>query len=100
MAENKSLVSEFDVEKRALYEEDEILTLEFDEGVAIECGIMGIFELDGKDYIALDSLEEGSIDIYLYNYVEVGDDFDLVDIPEEDLERVFEAFERLMEEPI
>ena len=33
-------------EKRAQYAEDEILTLELDDGSSFECGIMGVFEQD------------------------------------------------------
>ena len=40
-------------DKRAQYGEDEIITLEFDDGVTFDCGMMGTFELDGKEYIAL-----------------------------------------------
>ena len=39
-------------DKRAQYGEDEIITLEFDDGVTFDCGMMGTFELDGKEYIA------------------------------------------------
>lgn len=87
------------LDKRLLYEENEILTLEFEEGVTVECGILGLFEVDGKTYIALDSLDEDSLDIYLYNYVPTDDDdFDLVDIPKEEFDRVAAAFDRLMDE--
>ena len=87
------------LDKRSLYAENEILTLEFEEGVTVECGILGLFEVDGKTYIALDSLDEDSLDIYLYNYVPTDDDdFDLVDIPKEEFDRVAAAFDRLMDE--
>ena len=86
------------LEKRSLYAENEILTLEFEEGVTVECGILGLFEVDGKTYIALDSLDEDSLDIYLYNYVPTDDDFDLVDIPKEEFDRVAAAFDRLIDE--
>ena len=36
-------------DKRAQYGEDEIITLEFDDGVTFDCGMMGTFELDGKE---------------------------------------------------
>lgn len=88
------------MDKRAMYEEDEILTLDFDDGASFEVGIMGIFDLDGKTYIALDSLEEGSKDVYLYEYVATEDDFELLDIPEEEFDRVAKEFDRLMEEPV
>lgn len=86
-------------EKRALYGEDEIITLEFDDGATFECGIIGTFELDDKEYIALDALDETN-DVYLYGYVPTDDDFELLDIPEEDFDRVAAEFDRLMDEPI
>ena len=58
-------------DKRAEYSEDEIITLEFDEGDSFECGIMGVFDLDDK-----------------------------LDIPEEDFARVAAEFDRLMDEPV
>ena len=45
-------------DKRAQYGEDEIITLEFDDGVTFDCGMMGTFELDGKEYIALEALDD------------------------------------------
>ena len=86
-------------DKRALYAEDEILTLEFDDGAAFECGIMGVFELNGKEYIALDALDDSN-DVYLYEYEPTDDDFDLRDIPEEDFDLVSAEFDRLMDEPV
>lgn len=86
-------------EKRAQYSEDEILTLEFDDGESFECGIMGIFDLDEKQYIALEAFDETN-DVYLYEYVPTDEDFELVDIPEEDFDRVAAEFDRLMDEPL
>jgi hypothetical protein len=86
-------------DKRALYAEDEILTLEFDDGVAFECGIMGVFDLNGKEYIALDALDDSN-DVYLYEYEPTDDDFELRDIPEEDFDLVSAEFDRLMDEPV
>jgi hypothetical protein len=86
-------------DKRALYAEDEILTLEFDDGAAFECGIMGVFELNGKEYIALDALDDSN-DVYLYEYEPTDDDFELRDIPEEDFDLVSAEFDRLMDEPV
>lgn len=34
-------------------DEADYLTLEFDDGQEVECEIMGVFDLDGKEYIAL-----------------------------------------------
>ncbi len=81
------------------YGEDEIITLDFDDGVSFDCGIMGIFDVDGKDYIALEALD-GTEDVYLYGYQENGDDFDLLDIDEETFDKVAAEFESLMDEPL
>lgn len=86
-------------DKRAQYSEDEILTLEFDDGESFECGIMGVFDLDEKQYIALEAFDDTN-DVYLYEYVSTDDDFELEDIPEEDFDRVAAEFDRLMDEPV
>lgn len=86
-------------DKRAQYAEDEILTLEFDDGESFECGIMGIFDLDDKQYIALETFDESN-DVYLYEYVPTDEDFELIDIPEDDFDRVAAEFDRLMDEPL
>ena len=80
-------------------EEADIITLEFDDGVELECEIMGVFNCDGKDYIALIPLDD-SDDVYIYGYNEVGDDeFELVDIEDENLfEHVVQEFEAIMAE--
>ena len=77
----------------------DIITLEFDDGVELECEIMGVFDCDGKDYIALIPLDD-SDDVYIYGYNEVGDDeFELVDIEDENLfEHVVQEFEAIMAE--
>ena len=81
------------------YSDDQIITLDFDDGVSIDCGIMGIFEVEGKDYIALEALD-GSDDVYLYGYKPVGDDFELLDLDEETFEKVAAEFESLCDEPL
>ena len=86
-------------DKRKLYAEDEIITLEFDDGESFEVGIMGVFDVDGKDYIALDTLDDSN-DVYLYLYEPTEEDFELLDIPEEDFDKVAAEFDRLMDEPV
>lgn len=81
------------------YSEDQIITLDFDDGASFDCGIMGIFDVEGKDYIALEALD-GSEDVYLYGYQPDGDDFELLDIDEETFEKVAAEFESLMDEPL
>ena len=82
------------------YGEDEIITLEFDDGTKFDCGIIGIFAVDGKDYIALEALD-GTEDVYLYGYQETEEDFELLDInDEETFEKVAAEFESLVDEPL
>lgn len=76
------------------YDEDEILTLEFDDGVEEECGILGVFDANGKEYIALNPL--GTEDVYIYGYKEYDEDYELIDITdEEEFNKVAAEFEKL-----
>lgn len=82
------------------YEEDiEYITLEFDDGKSVECEIQGVFDLDGKEYIAV-LPEDGTDDVYIYGYKEVGDDeFELVDIEDdEEFKKVVEEYDNIMGE--
>ena len=80
-------------------DEDLYITLEFDDGTEVEAEIMGTFDVDGKEYIAL-LPDDGSDDVFLYGYKEVGDDeFELVDIEDdEEFKKVAEEFDRLTDE--
>lgn len=70
-------------ENKTPNEETNVITLEFDDGTEQECVIIGVFDYNGKDYIALDP-EDGTGDAYIYGYREVGDDeFELMDIEDE-----------------
>ena len=84
--------------KQSVQDEAAIITLEFDDGEVIECEEMGIFDYDGKDYIALIPLD-GSDDVYIYGYNEVGEDeFELVDIEDDSLfAKVVEEFDTIMD---
>jgi len=75
------------------YAEEDILTLEFDDKDE-ECGILGVFDALGKEYIALNPL--GTEDVYIYGYKEDGEDFELIDITDdEEFEKVVAEFEKL-----
>ena len=78
---------------------EEYITLEFDDGTEMECEIMGVFEVDGSDYIAL-LPDDGSDDVYLYGYEETADEeFELRDIEDdEEFARVDAEFSRLIDE--
>ena len=87
-------------EKNTAYEDEaEFITLEFEDGMEVEAEIMGIFEVDGKEYIALIP-DDDSDDVYLYGYKEVSDEeFELIDIEDDDeFDRVVKEFEKLTAE--
>ena len=83
----------------AIEEEAEFITLEFEDGTEVEAEIMGIFDVDGKEYIALIP-DDDSDDVYLYGYNEVNDDeFELIDIEDDDeFDKVVKVFEQLTDE--
>ena len=86
-------------ERNLEVEETEVITLEFDDGVEVECEIMGVFDYEGKEYIALIP-DDGTDDVYIYGYKEVGDDeFELVDIEDDaEFEKVVAEFDKIMAE--
>ena len=74
----------------------EYITLQFDDSEDIECEILGIFDFEEKEYIAL-LPQDGSDDVYIYEYKVIDDEeFDLIDIEDDALlERVAAEFELL-----
>ena len=71
--------------KNNVQDEADIITLEFEDGVELECEIMGVFDYKENEYIALLPLDD-SDDVYLYGYKEVGEDeFEIVDIEDDAL---------------
>ena len=90
MADDKILDNEeFD-------DDAEYIMLQFDDSEDIECEILGIFDFEEKEYIAL-LPQDGSDDVYIYEYKEIDDEeFDLIDIEDDALfERVAADFELL-----
>ena len=83
--------------KNQVPDEADIITLEFDDDEVVECEIMGVFDYEGKDYIALIPLDD-SDDVYIYGYKEVGEDeFEIVDIDDDELfAKVVEEFDTIM----
>ena len=79
--------------------DSDYLTLEFDDGGEIECEIMGVFDCDGKEYIAL-LPEDGTDDVYIYGYEEIDEEeFELIDIDsDEEFERVVAEFDKVVGE--
>ena len=74
----------------------DIITLEYDDGTELECEVMGVFDADGKEYIALVP-QDDSDDVYIYGFKQVDEeDYDLVDLDDEEFNRATAEFERLM----
>ena len=86
-------------DKKYIDEEVDIITLEFDDGEEIEAEIMGIFDVDGKEYIALIP-DDDTDDVYIYGYKEISDEeFELIDIEDDDeFAKVVEEFDRITAE--
>lgn len=75
----------------------ETMFLTLDDDTEVECGILGVFEVDGQDYIALLPLEDETV--LLYHYKEDGDDIQLDVIEGDDeFEKVSSAFYDLYED--
>lgn len=79
---------------------EDMITLEFDDGTEVECEIMGIFDLDDKEYIAVIP-DDNSGDVYLYGYKEdekdpeaFGELYDIED--DEEFEKVVKEFDSIM----
>ncbi|TFZ40818.1 DUF1292 domain-containing protein [Soehngenia longivitae] len=75
----------------------EIITLTLEDDTELECAVMGIFEVEDKEYIALLPLteEDDEDEVLLYQYVEdeENDEFELLLIEnEEEFDVVAEAF--------
>ncbi len=78
------------------HEEMEIITLTLDDDTELECGVLGIFEVEDKEYIALLPLgeDEEEDEVLLYQYKEIDDEeFELELIEDqEEFDLVSEAF--------
>lgn len=86
------------------HEEDvmdlETMFLTLDDDTEMECGILGVFEvegLEGKEYIALLPLEDETV--LLYEYKEVDDEIELNVIEDDDeFDKVSNAFYDMYED--
>ncbi|TCU71577.1 uncharacterized protein DUF1292 [Tissierella praeacuta] len=74
---------------------NDIIYLTLDDDTELECNVLGIFEVENIEYIAL--LPMGEEEVLLYKYVELEDEeVDLLPIEnEEEFTTVSEAFEAL-----
>ena len=92
MAEDKRVTENFE-------DEADYITLEFEDGAEVECEIMGIFDVEDKEYIALIP-DDDTDDVYLYGYKEVSEEeFELIDIEDDaEFDKVAAEFEKLTAE--
>ena len=92
MAEDKNTFEE-DVESA------EFITLEYEDGTSERCEVLGVFDVEEKQYVAL-APEEDETSVYLYGYSEHEDGtFSLADIEDdEEFAAVSEMYESLMDE--
>jgi len=78
-------------------EDIEYIYLTFDDDSEVKCAILGIFEVEGKEYIAL--VPEGQECVFIYKYSEGEDGFILDTIEDDDeFQVVSEAFYEIFTE--
>ncbi|MBQ8857557.1 MAG: DUF1292 domain-containing protein [Lachnospiraceae bacterium] len=80
--------------------EVDIITLTLDDDTEVECEVIGIFEAEGREYIALVPVEEDEeSDLYIYRYSEDEEGNPVLDNIEsdEEFEKVGVAFDELLD---
>ena len=80
-----------------------IITLTLDDDSEVDCAILAIFPVNGKDYIALLPLDEEEDDdeVLIYRFIDKGDDEDpeIENIEDDDeYDAVADAFDELLDE--
>ena len=83
--------------------EEVTVTLTLDNDEVIECAVLTIYTVDGKDYIALLPLteeDEEDGDVYLYRYIETEDGEPTLENIEDDdeYEAAADAFDEWLDE--
>ena len=79
-------------------EQTDVITLEFDDGVELECEIIGTFDYEDEEFIAL-APDDDSGEVFIYAYTETEDGFEIEEIEDDEkFEAVVAEFESLVEE--
>jgi len=78
-------------------EEMDTMTLTLDDGTELECGILGVFEVEGEEYIALLPEDDEAVLIYGYKETDAGIELTLIE-DDETFDKVSAAFDELWEE--
>ena len=76
-----------------------VIPVDMEDGTQIECEVLAIFPVRGKQYIALIDKDNDDSDIWLYRFVPVGDEeFNIEDIKDDkEFELVEDAFNKMVE---
>ena len=87
------------------------ISLDFEDGESEECLVTGLYEIEGKKYLAVvvgadddfDLEKSDELEGYIYEYAEAGEDeFELIDIESDDefnrIAGIIEAFEEARDE--
>lgn len=78
-------------------EEQNMIYLTTDEGEEMACAVLGIFEMEGDEYIAL--LPEDTETAYIYGFKEDGEEIELIRIEDEtEYQKVSDVFLSLWED--
>lgn len=77
--------------------DEDLVTLEYDDGTSMECEIMGVFPCGEKDYIALIP-HNGTDDVYIYAYQEYDDgSYEINDIEsDQEFRKAVKEFDNIM----
>ena len=71
--------------------DENVLYLTLDDDTELKCHVVGLFDVEGKDYIAL--LTEGEDEVLIYNYIEDEEGIEILNIDDdEEFDKVSEAF--------
>lgn len=91
MADDKNPYADLLADKDTDY-----VTLKFDDGEEVECAILGVFDCDSNEYIALVP-DDGSGDAWLFKYKDISDtEFDIEDITDDaEFEKAAAEFQKL-----
>ena len=76
-----------------------VIPVDMEDGTQIECEVLAIFPVWGRQYIALIDKDNDDSDIWLYRFVPVGDEeFNIEDIEDDkEFELVEDAFNKMVE---
>lgn len=82
-------------------EEEMQVTLELEDGTPLVCDVLAIYPVDDDQYIALSPAnDEDSEDVFFFRMEEISgepDEYELVDLDEDETETAGEAFNDLLE---